>query len=314
MSMHGRSIRNSRARNLDHRAARCRDSLACTVKTRRGRRRHDRSLAGADQGRAAPLADRAGAFRDGAGCSWPTRPPGPCRWSIPRTGECSMKWPRATVPPAWPSRPTASGASSRTGMVTTSPCSRFETIAWKWPAGSRSGPSREAWCFRRDGKTAYVAVGVANEVAKVDLDSREVTARVSVGREPRGIAISPDGSLLLVGNARSQNVSVVSTRSMGVLRTIPIEGDNLRQVAISADGKHGYIANMKNRGFATTANNIDLGWVLGQRLTRVDLDDAGIRSPPSPSTLGARPRPTPTAWPSARMAGSWPSAWGELMK
>jgi cytochrome c peroxidase len=29
---------------------------------------------------------------------------------------------------------------------------------------------------------------------------------------------------------------------------------------------------MRNRGFATTANNIDLGWVLGQRLTRVALD------------------------------------------
>jgi YVTN family beta-propeller protein len=32
---------------------------------------------------------------------------------------------------------------------------------------------------------------------------------------------------------------------------------------------------MKNRGFATTRNNIDLGWVLGQRLTRVDLDGSG---------------------------------------
>ena len=29
---------------------------------------------------------------------------------------------------------------------------------------------------------------------------------------------------------------------------------------------------MRNRGFATTKNNIDLGWVLGQRLTRVPLD------------------------------------------
>ena len=29
---------------------------------------------------------------------------------------------------------------------------------------------------------------------------------------------------------------------------------------------------MKNRGFATTQRNIDLGWVLGQRLTRVTLD------------------------------------------
>ncbi len=29
---------------------------------------------------------------------------------------------------------------------------------------------------------------------------------------------------------------------------------------------------MRNRGFPTTRNNIDLGWVLGQRLTRVPLD------------------------------------------
>ena len=109
---------------------------------------------------------------------------------------------------------------------------------------------------------------LANEVAKVDLDQMKVTARVAVGREPRGIALSPDGSLLLVGNARSQDVSLVSTSSMGVFRTIPIDGENLRQVALSADGKKGYVANMRNRGFATTSNNIDLGWVLGQRLTR----------------------------------------------
>lgn len=136
------------------------------------------------------------------------------------------------------------------------------------------GPEPRGVALSRDGKTAYVAVGVSNEVVKVDLDSLRVTGRVAVGREPRGLALAPDGALLLVSNARSQAVSLVSPQSMNVIRTIPIEGDNLRQVAISADGKHGYIANMKNRGFPTTANNIDLGWVLGQRLTRVDLDAA----------------------------------------
>ena len=50
-----------------------------------------------------------------------------------------------------------------------------------------------------------------------------------------------------------------------------MEGDNLRQVTIGPDGL-GYVVNMKNRGFATTSNNIDLGWVLGQRVTRVVLD------------------------------------------
>src|SRR5271157_4996932 len=148
------------------------------------------------------------------------------------------------------------------------------------------GPEPRGVVLSHDGATAYVAVGVAGEVVRVDLSSRRVTARASVGREPRGLALAPDGTFLLVGNARSQDVSIVSTKSMGVLRTIPIDGDNLRQVAISSDGKRGYVANMKNRRFATTANNIDLGWVLGQRLTRVDLD----RSVPSFATLSLDPR------------------------
>lgn len=148
------------------------------------------------------------------------------------------------------------------------------------------GPEPRGVTLSADGRTAYVAVGVSNEVARVDLDALRVTARVAVGREPRGIALSADGSLLLVGNARSRDVSLVSTSSMGVYRTIPIEGDNLRQVAISADGKKGYVANMRNRGFATTSNNIDLGWVLGQRLTRVALDS----SEPSFATISLDPR------------------------
>ncbi len=46
-----------------------------------------------------------------------------------------------------------------------------------------------------------MAVGASNEVVRVDLDKREVTGRLAVGREPRGLALSPDGSRLLVGNA-----------------------------------------------------------------------------------------------------------------
>ena len=146
------------------------------------------------------------------------------------------------------------------------------------PAGLRIagrldvGPEPRGVVIAADGKTAYVAVGVSNEVARVDLVARKVTGRLAVGREPRGIAITADGSRLLVGNARSQSASVIDTAGWKVERTLPIEGDNLRQVALSGDGALGYIANMKNRGFAATAGNIDLGWVLGQRLTRVKLD------------------------------------------
>jgi YVTN family beta-propeller protein len=134
------------------------------------------------------------------------------------------------------------------------------------------GPEPRGVVLAGDGRTAYVAVGVSNEVVRVDLDARQVTGRLTVGREPRGIALTPDGSRLLVGNARSRSLSVIATAGWTVERTLPIEGDNLRQVAIDPDGRKGYVANMRNRGFATTRNNIDQGWVLGQRIAQVVLD------------------------------------------
>jgi YVTN family beta-propeller protein len=134
------------------------------------------------------------------------------------------------------------------------------------------GPEPRGVAIAKDGKTAYVALGVSNEVVRVDLDAAKVSGRLEVGREPRSLALSPDGAKLLVGNGRAGSLSLIDTAGWKVERTIPTNGVNLRQVAIDPEGKWGYVANMQNRGFATTRNNIDIGWVLGQRLTRVPLD------------------------------------------
>jgi YVTN family beta-propeller protein len=134
------------------------------------------------------------------------------------------------------------------------------------------GPEPRGVVLSSDGSTAYVSIGVANEVARVDLASRKVTGRVEVGREPRGLALSPDGSKLVVGNSRGRSVSVIELPRFAVERTLPMLAENLRQIAVSPDGRYAYVAAMNNRGFATTASNIDLGWVLGQRIERVLLD------------------------------------------
>lgn len=136
------------------------------------------------------------------------------------------------------------------------------------------GPEPRGVVLTKDAKTAYVTVGVTNEVVRVDLDSEKVTGRLTVGREPRGIALTPDGARLVVSNGRGKSVSVIATAPWTVERTIPIEVDNLRQVAITSDGKTAYIPGMRNQGFATTAGNIDLGWVLGQRLIQVSIESS----------------------------------------
>jgi YVTN family beta-propeller protein len=134
------------------------------------------------------------------------------------------------------------------------------------------GPEPRGIVLTNDGQQAFVAVGVSNEVVRVDLAERKVTGRVGVGREPRFLALSRDGKRLVVANARGRSLSVIDVASFSVERTLPHEGDNLRQLAVSPDGRYAYVAAMKNRGFATTANNIDLGWVLGQRIFRLALD------------------------------------------
>jgi YVTN family beta-propeller protein len=127
------------------------------------------------------------------------------------------------------------------------------------------GPEPRGVVLSTDGKTAYVAVGVANEVVRVDVEARKVRGRLGVGREPRSLALSPDGTRLLVGDARSRSLSIIHLADWTVEHTRPIDGDNLRQVAFDPSGSFGYVASMRNRGFATSRNNIDLGWVLGQR-------------------------------------------------
>jgi YVTN family beta-propeller protein len=133
------------------------------------------------------------------------------------------------------------------------------------------GPEPRGVVIGPDGTTAYVAVGVANELVRIDLDRREVTGRLAVGREPREMELTPDGKRLLVGNNRSKDMSLIDLGAWTVERTLPMQGENLRQIAFGPDGR-AYVANMQNRHFATTAGNIDLGWVLGQRVTRVTLD------------------------------------------
>ena len=136
------------------------------------------------------------------------------------------------------------------------------------------GPEPRGVVLTPDGKTAYVAVGVANEVVKLDVEAKKVVGRVAVGREPRGLALTPDGARIVVGNARGRSLSVIKTADFEVERTIDLasEGDNLRQMAIDAAGGYAYVPALRNRGFATTAGNIDIGWVVGQRVVRAAID------------------------------------------
>jgi len=94
-----------------------------------------------------------------------------------------------------------------------------------------------------DKKRAYVSASGSNEVAVIDLArlvaaarsssaarmandlsaaSHYVIARIPVGRNPRSIALSPDGATLWVANRLDDSISVIDTAKLQVTGSVPL--------------------------------------------------------------------------------------------
>ncbi len=71
---------------------------------------------------------------------------------------------------------------------------------------------------------AYVPIGSTNSVSVIDTNTDTIVADVPVGVTPMGVAISPDGSPVYIGNYNSASVSVIDAASNTVVATIPVQG------------------------------------------------------------------------------------------
>ncbi len=127
-----------------------------------------------------------------------------------------------------------------------------------------------------DGR-AFVALSGDDAVAVVDLKTRKVTSRIAVGAEPWHVALTPDGKRLAVGCARSMEVRVIDTATLETLYTVKMRGHNLRRLAVSPDGAWAYACNIAERGAPANKGNIDRGWVIASRLSRIPLREEGPR-------------------------------------
>jgi YVTN family beta-propeller protein len=128
-----------------------------------------------------------------------------------------------------------------------------------------------------DGDRAFVACSGDDAVAVVDLRARKVSERVAVGDEPWHVALTPDGRRLAVGHALSLDVRVLDAVALKPLHAVGMRGHNLRRLAVSKDGAWAYVCNIAERGTPATRQNIDRGWVIGNRLSRVPLAEEGLR-------------------------------------
>lgn len=90
-----------------------------------------------------------------------------------------------------------------------------------------------------DGSKAYVTVGTG--VSVLDLNTNTFIERISVGQKPIDMALSPDASLLFIGNVDSGTVSVIDTATDMVIATIAT-GLAPWRLAFSPDGSTVFVA------------------------------------------------------------------------
>ena len=107
-----------------------------------------------------------------------------------------------------------------------------------------------------DGDTAYVALAGAGQAAVLDLKSQQVTAKIDVGRWPRYLALSPDGSRLAVGVSGEKGAAMIDTAERKLLYVGKFGGLNIGHMATSADGEHVHFAWMTYRATAISASNM----------------------------------------------------------
>lgn len=95
------------------------------------------------------------------------------------------------------------------------------------------------------GPSLYVVSTRKNKVSVINTATNTVTAKIRVGKRPRGIAISPNGALAYVTNFGSNNVSVISTATDTVIGKIKV-GKKPQGVAFTPDGTRAYVVNSRS--------------------------------------------------------------------
>jgi YVTN family beta-propeller protein len=123
---------------------------------------------------------------------------------------------------------------------------------------------------------AYVANFTSESVSVINTATNTATA-ITVGKEPAGIAITPDGKFAYVTNFGSDNVSVINTATNQASPTTIKVGAEPFAVAITPDGKTAYVGNFTSESVSVinTATNTATAITVGKEPTGIAITPDG---------------------------------------
>ncbi len=105
----------------------------------------------------------------------------------------------------------------------------------------------------------YVANSASSNVSVINAATDgTVGSPISVGTNPYGVTVSPDGRRVYVtDNVSNGTVSVIDTATDAVVATVPV-GNSPTGVAISPDGGEAYVANFGSNNISVIDTATDM--------------------------------------------------------
>lgn len=96
--------------------------------------------------------------------------------------------------------------------------------------------------FTADSKTAFITLQDSNELAAIDLDTQTVTWKISTGKVPAGVWMTPGDQYLLVGITGEDYVQVIDWKNRKEIKRI-LTGKGAHNFRPLGDKKHVFVTN-----------------------------------------------------------------------
>lgn len=138
-----------------------------------------------------------------------------------------------------------------------------------------------------NGESLYACNRFDNDISVIDLNVMKEVRRIKVAREPFSIAVTPDGTKLLVTHHLhdgpsnldfvASKVSVVDVLTGKTINEILLPNGStlLREIRISPDGRYAAVAHILAR-FHLPTTQIERGWINSNALSIIDVNDLSL--------------------------------------